>query len=183
MTRHLDFAVLVDYWFGEAQPRDEEAVEEHLFACTECSARLEELVGLGAGIRDALRSGALRAVLPRDFVERLKSEGLRLREYRVPPGGSVNCTLTGEDDFVVSRLQAPLAGVERLDLVYVGPDGEAQATFEDIPFDAAAGEVLVLPSAAAVRAMPAHTFRMRLVAVGAHGAKPLGDYTFIHTPG
>jgi hypothetical protein len=31
--------------------------------------------------------------------------------------------------------------------------------------------------------MPAHTFRMRLVAVGAHGAKPLGDYTFIHTPG
>lgn len=183
MKRHLDFAVLVDYWFGEAQPGDEEAVEEHLFACTECSARLEELVGLGAGIRAALRSGALRAVLPRDFVERLKSEGLRLREYRVPPGGSVNCTLTGEDDFVVSRLQAPLAGVERLDLEMVGPGGEAGATLEDIPFDAAAGEVLVLPSAAALKARTAFTERWRLVAVGAGGARPLGEYTFHHTPG
>jgi hypothetical protein len=180
MKRHLDFAVLVEYWFGEVE---EQAVEEHLFACAECSARLEDLVRLGAGIRAALRSGVLRAVLPRDFVERLKGEGLRLREYRVAPGGSVNCTLTGEDHFVLSRLQAPLAGVERLDLVYVGPDGEAQDTFEDIPFDAAAGEVLVLPSAAAVRAMPAHTFRMRLVALGAEGAKTLGDYTFNHTPG
>lgn len=183
MNHHVDFAVLVDYWFGEVEPRDEEAVEDHLFACDECSARLEDLVSLGAGIRSAFRSGELRAVLPRDFVERLKSEGVRLREYRVAAGGSVNCTLTGEDDFVVSRLQVPLAGVQRLDLVYLGPDGEAQATFEDIPFDAAAGEVLVLPSAAALRAMPAHTARMRLVAVGTEGAKPLGDYTFNHTPG
>lgn len=183
MKSHLDYPVLVEYWFGEAEPRDEDALEEHLLACAQCAARLEELASLGAGIRRALRSGALRAVLPREFVERLKSEGLRLREYRVAPGGSVNCTLSAEDDFVVSRLQAPLSGVERLDLVYVGPDGEAQAIFEDIPFDAAAGEVLVLPSAAALRAASAHTARMRLVAVADELTKPIGEYTFVHTPG
>ena len=182
MKSHLGFAVLIDYWFGEAEPRDEDALEEHLFACAQCTARLEELAALGAGIRRALRSGALRAVLPREFIERLKSEGLRLREYRVAPGASVNCTLSAEDHFVVSRLQAPVAGIERLDLVYVGADGEAQATFEDIPFDAAAGEVLVLPSAAAVRALGAQTMRMRLVAVAGEDKKPIGEYTFIHTP-
>ena len=42
-------------------------------------------------------------------------------------GESVNCTITGEDDFVVSRLQAPLAGVARLDLVLQASDGHAGA--------------------------------------------------------
>ena len=174
------FAELVEYWFGE---RDDEALEEHLLGCAECTARLEELAALGAGIRAAFRSGALRAVLPHAFLEALKREGLRLREYRVPPGGSVNCTLLADDDFVVSRLQAPLAGVERVDLMVVAQEGAAEATFEDIPFDPAAGEVLVVPSAAALRALPAHTARMRLFAVGAGGKKPLGEYTFVHTPG
>lgn len=172
------FSELVDYWFGE---REDPALEEHLFECEQCTARLEELAALGEGIRKAFRRGALHAVLSREFVERLKREGLRLREYRVPAGGSVNCTLTAQDDFVFSRLEAPLAGVERLDLVVSGPLGEA--TLEDIPFDPAAGEVLFCPSAAALRAMPAHTKRMRLVAVEAGGPRTLGEYTFVHTPG
>jgi hypothetical protein len=31
--------------------------------------------------------------------------------------------------------------------------------------------------------MPAHTFRIRLVAVDPTGDRPLGDFTFAHTPG
>jgi hypothetical protein len=31
--------------------------------------------------------------------------------------------------------------------------------------------------------MPAHTMRMRLVAVDEAGERPLGEYTFAHTPG
>ena len=53
----------------------------------------------------------------------------------------------------------------------------------DLPFDPAAGEVLFLPSAAALRKMPAHTMRVRLVAVDEAGERPLGEYTFAHTPG
>ena len=180
MTSHPDFSALVDYWFGD---RDDEALEEHFLGCAQCSARLEELAALGAGVRAAFLRGALHVVLPHGFVERIRREGLRLREYRVPAGGSVNCTIVADDDFVVSRLQAPLAGVERLDLEMVGPGGEAGATLEDIPFDAAAGEVLVLPSAAALKARQAFTERWRLVAVGAGGARRIGEYTFHHTPG
>ncbi len=183
MKDHLDFSVLVEYWLDEVEPEWEQELEEHLLGCAQCSARLEELAALGAGIREAFRRGAVHAVLPRGLVEQMKREGLRLREYRVPAGGSVQCTLGAEDDFVLSRLEARLAGVERLDLVVLGAGGEAQATYEDIPFDPAAGEVLVCPSAAALRALPAHTARMRLVAVGAGGMKALGEYTFVHTPG
>jgi hypothetical protein len=51
-----------------------------------------------------------------------------------------------------------------------------------VPFDPAAGEVLFIPPAAALKAMPAHTVRMRLIAVGEAGEAPLGEYTFVHTP-
>jgi hypothetical protein len=42
--------------------------------------------------------------------------------------------------------------------------------------------VLFIPPAAALKAMPAHTVRMRLIAVGEAGEAPLGEYTFVHTP-
>jgi hypothetical protein len=31
--------------------------------------------------------------------------------------------------------------------------------------------------------MPAHTWRVQLLAVEAAGERPLGEYTFAHTPG
>jgi hypothetical protein len=81
-----------------------------------------------------------------------------------------------------SRLQARLTGVERVDLEVLWAEDKAPVTFEDIPFCAAAGEVLVFPTAAALRVAPAHVARMRLVAVGQDGRKELGQYTFVHTP-
>ena len=53
----------------------------------------------------------------------------------------------------------------------------------DAGFDAAAGEVLYLPSAARLRKMAANTKRVRLVAVDEAGERTLGEYTFAHTPG
>ena len=176
------FAGLVDYWFGDLAPGEEAAFEEHLFGCERCTERLAELAQLGAGVRAAFRGGAVRAVLPRAFVEALKAQGLKLREYRVAAGASVTCTIGAGDDFVIGRLQAPLAGVERVDLVVVGEAGEVQATFEDIPFDPQAGEVLLCPSPAALRRRPPHTDRFRLVALGEGGGRALGEYTFVHTP-
>jgi hypothetical protein len=106
----------------------------------------------------------------------MKRERLRLREYAVAPGGSVNCTIAASDDFVVSRLSAPLAGVRRVDLISAGE------RFEDVPFDADAGEVLVIPAAALLKRRGAFTNPMRLVAVEGGKERVLGDYTFVHTP-
>jgi anti-sigma factor RsiW len=182
----LDFAALLAYWLGELPPTEEEPLEEHLLGCAHCAGRLEELAALASGIRAAVRAGAIHAVISGPFLEAMKNEGLRLREYRVAPGGSVECTITADDDAVVGRLEAPLSGVKRVDLLQATDDCADDALaprLEDIPFDAAAGEVLLLPSAAALKKTPAHTWRVRLLAVDASGEKLLGDYAFVHTPG
>ena len=180
-TSPIAFAVLVDYWLGELAGEREQALEEHLFACGHCAARLEELARLGAGVRATFRAGALTAVVSAAFLEKLQSEGVRLREYRLAPGESVSCTIRATDDFVVSRLSADLAGVRRLDVFKEVDDGGMQLAMHDVPFDPAAGEVLVLPPAAALKKMPAHVLRMRLVAVDEAGSRTLGEYTFNHS--
>jgi hypothetical protein len=182
----IAFEALIAYWLGELPREVEEPLEEHLFACASCSARLEELAALAEGIRAVVRQGRVAAVISAPFIEALRRQGLRIREYAVPPGGRVECTMRAEDDAVVSRMQAPLAGVKRVDLLQrVEVDGEvSEFRLEDVPFDPAASEVLTLPLAPAeLRKMPAHTARMRLVAVEETGERELGQYVFAHTPG
>lgn len=178
----IAFEMMVAWWLGELSHAEQDALEEHMFACAHCTRRVEELATLAGGVRNAVRAGAMGLVVSAPFVEGMKKAGLRVREYHLTPGSSVNCTIKAEDDCVVSRLQAQLAGVERLDLAHLGPGGEVRATQEDVPFDPTAGEVLVCPSAAALRKLPAFIERVRLIAVGAEGTKPLGEYTFVHTP-
>jgi hypothetical protein len=105
---------------------------------------------------------------------------LRLREYRVPRDGSVHCTVAPDDDLLISRLQAPLAGVERLDLVT--REGDATERLNDIPFSAAAGEVVLVPRVDRIRALRESTATMWLIAVEQGGERVLGEYRFFHTP-
>ena len=134
----------------------------------------------------SVRNGAVQVVITRRFLEYMTAQGMRIREYRLAPGERVACTIRAEDDAVVSRLQAPLAGVARVDALQsldLGDGRVQQWRLEDVPFAPDAGEVLALPSAVALKQLPAHTFRVRLVAVDGSGDRPLGDYTFAHTPG
>jgi anti-sigma factor RsiW len=183
-TSPIEFEALIAYWLGELPATEEAPLEEHLFACASCTARLEALASLAAGIRATVREGQVAAVISVPFLEALKHQGLRIREYRVPAGGRVDCTLRADEDAVVSRMQAPLAGVTRVDaLRRLELGGEVlESRLEDVPFDPAAGEVLHLPSAAWVRGLPANTLRVRLVAVEAAGEREIGEYTFAHTP-
>jgi anti-sigma factor RsiW len=180
----IDFERLAAYWLGEL-PDAEGALEEHLFACAHCSARLEWLAALSHGVRAALRDGRVAATITPAFLEALRRQGLRIREYRVPAGARADCTLLAGEHAVVGRMQAALAGVQRIDTVkrleVAGKVTETRA--EDVPFDPAAGEVLFMPSAVWLRNMPASTVRVRLLAVEETGERVLGEYTFAHTPG
>ncbi len=178
----IDFETLVAYWLREVAPAREAALEEHLFGCARCTARLEQIAALAAGVRAAVHAGQVTAVVSARFVAAMRQAGMRLREYRVAPGGSVNCTIAPEDDAVVSRLRAPLAGVERLDIVRRHAEGAEGQRITDVPFDAATGEVLVIPSAAWLKTMPAFTMRVQLIHVSERGDAPLGEYTFNHSP-
>lgn len=178
----IGFETFAAYWLGEVPEKREATLEEHLFACAHCSRLLEQFVALAAGVRAAVEGGRVNLVVSGRFVEAMKRAGMRLREYQVEPGGSVNCTIRAEDDAVISRLRAPLAGVKRLDVVRVSGGGEPEVRHTDVPFDAEAGEVLIILSAAWLKTMPPFTMRMRLIDVGKKGEAPFGEYTFIHSP-
>jgi hypothetical protein len=90
---HIPFELLLDYWLHETDAASTEQVDEHLMSCDACGDLLDGLVALGEGVRGAFRSGTVMAVASDAFVRRLDAQGLRLREYRLAPSGSVNCTV------------------------------------------------------------------------------------------
>jgi hypothetical protein len=171
---------LLSYWLGESVA-EEAAVEEHLMGCPHCSARLESLVRVGRGIRRATRAGNFHGVLSASFVADLRNDGLRVREYRLQPGGSVACTVTPDDDLVVSYLSAPLRDVQRLDLVFEDLGSGHELRMADVAFDPEAGEVVLAPSTSALRAFDTGPRRARLIAVQDGVEHEIGRYTFNHT--
>ena len=184
MTRHehdadLD-AQLLAYWLDELGETDATKLEEQLFACAQCSARLRELLELREAVERAFSDSRFATAVTPEFIERLRKSGLLLREYRVEPGGSTYCTMGPQDDFVVSRLQAPLAGVGQVDIVI--DDGDTQYRAMRVPFTAEANEVTVIPPVAVLRNLKFATQRMRLYAVTPSSERLLGEYTFNHEP-
>jgi hypothetical protein len=178
----IDAAVLADYWNAALRGSDEEAVEEHLLACDSCGARLRKVMALAESIRGLAREGALRVVVSDEFLRRAAAEGLRVREYVVPNGGGVQCTVAADDDLLIGRLVADLSGAERIDLSLCDDRGVEQVRLPDIPFSAAAGSVAYQESITAMKAAPSMKLIARLVAVDPSGAeRQIGEYTFNHT--
>lgn len=178
----LTWDSLLAYWLGEHAPDTAAQIEEHYLGCALCSRRLEQLVALAQAVRALARASGVSVIINEPFVRRLAEDGLRVREYRVPLNGSVNCTVTPEDDFVVARLEAPLAGVQRLDMVYLDSDGNTATRQADIPFIASSGGVLLSTRMETLRSLPATSLRVRLLAVENNDERTLGEYTFNHTP-
>jgi len=174
------FPALVEYWLGELNEAAEARLDEHLLGCGACSERLAGIVALADGIRAAFAHGKVRAFVTEAFVQRLAERGVRLREYRVPRNGSINCSVAPEDEQLIARLEAPLAGVKRLDAIAY-PPGAPEEVFHDIPFDAASGAVVLASRIEHVRMLPSHHYRVRLVGVDDRGEHVIGDYTFNHT--
>jgi hypothetical protein len=178
----IDAAVLADYWLAALVQPEEEAVEEHLFTCDECGARLREVIALAEGVRKIAREGSLRMVVSDAFLKRAEEEGLRIREYALPAGGGVQCTVTADDDFLVGRLAANLTGAKRIDLCICDERGVEQLRMADIPVHAGASSIVYQESITFAKAMPTNKMIARLVTFDeAGGERLLGEYTFNHT--
>jgi len=178
----IDAAVLADYWLAALAESDEEAVEEHLLDCDPCSARLREIIALAEGLRHLAREGSLRMIVSDAFLRRAEEEGLRVREYAPPPGGSVQCTVTTEDDLLIGRLAADLIGASRVDLCICDERGVEQHRMPDIPVHLGANSVVFQESITYAKTLPDNRMIARLVTVDETGREGLlGEYTFNHT--
>jgi Putative zinc-finger len=172
---------LLAYWLGELDEAAEQRLEEHLFACAPCTERLGAVVALGASIRAELLRGAFNFVTSVPFIRRIKDAGWQVREYDLAAGGSVACTVTRDDDFVVSYLRAPLQGIRRLD-VLIDDSTSGKHRANDVAFDPEAGTLAAVTSTAYLRTLGHSQQRVRLVAVEGTDERVIADYTFNHSP-
>ena len=178
----IDPNVLADYWLAELPEAEERALEEHLFSCEGCTQQLQSIVQLGQSIRTLAKQGNLPLIVTQDFLDRLTRQGYRTREYSVPAGGRVECTVTAQDDFLIGRMGADLRNVERLDLAMCEPSGEERLRLRDIPFRADSGEVILNYPVGPARQSGPDLLIMKLLAVSKETERLLGEYTFNHTP-
>ena len=178
----IDVAILGDYWLNALTSPDEAAIEEHLFECDHCGERLREVIALAEGIRELAREGSLRMVVSDAFLERASAQGLRVRQYSAPRGGSVDCTVTADDDLLIGRLAANLSGVTRVDLCVYDDTGIEKLRLPDIPIRSGASSVIYQESITFAKAAPTNKMIVRLVTFDEAGIElPLGEYTFNHT--
>ena len=115
------------------------------------------------------------------FLDTASREGLRLREYVVPPGGRVACTVTAQDDLLIARMRADFTGVSNLDVLLQVED-QPEVRIKDVPVSPDAHELIMVQAMPAARRLGRSVLRYRLVAPEGAGERILGDYTFDHTP-
>ena len=178
----VDAAILADYWLAKLTEPEQDAVEEHLMACDRCGEQLRRIVSLAEGLRDLARSGTLRMIVSDGFVKRAAQNGARVREYAMPPGGRVECTVTAEDDFLIGRLATDITNATRVDLSMCDANGVEQIRLPDIPFPSGPGSIVLQESISYAKDAPSMKMIARLVAVESSGEeRQLGEYTFNHT--
>lgn len=177
----IDSRRWIEYWLNELDEAESSPLEAHLFECAICTATLERFAALADSIRSLHRDGCIASIVPAAFVRKMKDAGLLVREYRLAPHGSVYCTVTPRDDFVVGHLEAPLAGVTRLDAILEDMEANSVQRLMDIPFNAAEGGIVLLPAMHEIRPLETQTLRVQIIAVDdVTGERTLGVYTFNH---
>ena len=177
----LSDLALLDYWARDgADDQATEHLEEHLFACRACSARLQALAALGIGVVALVRQGRVSGIVSRAALNRMQRDGLRVRQYSLSPGDTVPCCVFPGDDLVVTALRADLSGVEAVSLSVVGADGTVFARLDDVPVSEPAGEVFWVTPAAIVRQLPTLRLQLTLAPAGAAGTT-LGSYVLEHS--
>ena len=173
-------ATLLDYWAGDLLDGDEmNRVEEHLFACGDCSARLDQMAALGAGLATLVRQGRMSGFVSRAILNRLQRDGVRVRMFWLAPGETVPCAVFPGDDVIVTALRADFSGVETVTLSVTGPDDSPFGRYDDVPVPGPRGEVLWATPAALVQQLPSMRLELTLTSTGAAPTE-LGRYVLDH---
>jgi len=180
-TAPIPDGTLLDYWAPDLADGDEtDRVEEHLFACGDCSARLHHLAALGTGLATIVRQGRVSGIVSRALLNRMQRDGIQVRMYSLLPGETVPCAVFPHDDLVVTALRADFSGVDAVTLLVTGPGDAPLSELREVPVSGPTGEVLWATPAALVRQMPSIRLQLTLESAGATRAE-LGRYVLEHS--
>jgi hypothetical protein len=172
---------LLDYWARDlADDAETDRIEEHLFACGDCSAHLHLLAALGTGLATLARQGRVSGIVSRALLNRMQRDGMNVRMYSLVPGETVPCAVFPSDDLVVAALRADFSGVDTVTLSVTGPGGSPRGEIDDVPVSGPDGEVFWATPAAVVRQMPSMRLELTLASAVAPRAE-LGRYVLDHS--
>ena len=171
---------LLDYWARDLADSEADRVEEHLFACGDCTTRLHRLAALGPGLATLVRQGRVAGIVSRALLNRMQRDGIHVRMYSLGPGETVPCAVFPGDDLVVAALRADFSGVDAVTLSVTGPENSPRDEINDVPVSGPEGEVLWATPAAVVRQMPSMRLQLTLASTGATRAE-LGRYVLDHS--
>jgi hypothetical protein len=177
--------LLLDYLCGDLTNDEADRLEDHLFGCESCAEKLEGLDSLRRTVARAVSSARVGANVNQEFLERARSDGLTLREYRIDEGQTVSC-FAGPEDLVVVRLAAAAEQASVVDLEVEFRDLEQD---QAVPFERKALSVdrnlrelvLVFPGEE-VRGYPRSRWTMRLHENAPDGPRVLGPFVMDHHP-
>lgn len=171
----------VDYWCGDLEAGEAEALEEHLFECSQCAERSEKLATAASSVREATRVGGIPPVmLTRSALQQLAEDGLPVRHYTVKHGETVACQATRDHFSVVHlRIDTPV-GNTRVD-VGVETSLGGSIHYEDVPVNHLDGEVSLVWPGDMVRAQPTSILAVTLTEVDGADRRVLGEYKLSHT--
>ena len=173
------FGDLTDYAAGELPEVEAIAIEEHLFACSDCSARAAELDALVRAIPPAVRSAEIGGFVTDAILNRLSREGVRVRMFTLTPGAVVPCAVWEDDEVMVLRLRGDFGGASEFTLSERVAGSEVLRITGQVAVSPR-GELLHTLPAAWVRQLPAAEVEVSLTALEGGAERPVGSYTLIH---
>ena len=171
---------LLEYWTDALEGADVERIEDHLFSCGDCAARLEAMVSLGDGLRTLVQQGRVSGIVSRSLLNRMQRDGVKVRQYSLSPGERVPCAAFPDDDLLVIALRANFAGAGNVTLSITGQDDELISRISDVPVSPADSEILWGAPGEIIRRMPSTRVHMSLVS-GAPGGETIAEYELDHT--
>jgi hypothetical protein len=177
----LTFGELADYWTSDVSGADTERIEAHVFACTECAARLADSEQLRRRLTETIRAGAFHAFISDSVLNTLSRDGVRVRSYTVDPGDAVQCAVWADDEVIVARLRGDYGAVSSVSAVMRLDTGEEVDRVVDAPVCSGSRELLFAFSADDLRRGP--DARMRLTVTAGpdpQGRDVLAEYVFDH---
>jgi anti-sigma factor RsiW len=171
---------MVDYWCGGVSPQQSEAIEEHVFSCAACAARLEAVAAMAAGITSLARQGRVSGIISRATLNQLQRDGVRVRVYSLMPGDVVPCAVFPDDDLVVTCMRGDFAGVDAVTVSVTGSTPMSGIVLDEVPVSAAEGELLWAAPGSLIRRMPTSRVTLTVTAGRANGRR-IGEYVLDHT--
>jgi hypothetical protein len=136
----VKWETFVAYWAGDLPEEEELTLEEHLFACAECTRESARV----AAVTETLRA-SIPPLLTPELYARLRAKGLRCLENPMLPGERKEQRFPRDVELLVHRLGGlDLADAENVHftLRQEGTD-HVMASMENAPFDRAGNAVLL----------------------------------------